>query len=152
MWPFDDHPSYSMAHARRMLTALLLLGALAACAEDRKAPSATKPVNQLLGRWQVVSVGDKVVPHEFIPFWIIDDKHITVTDGAGEQISQNAYTLDYSKEPPQLVMKVDGEKDRIGWYRLKEKDLQILFTINTGEPPKSWDDGSVMVLRRAPKK
>jgi hypothetical protein len=140
-----------MGHALRILIALLLLGTVVAIAEDRKAVAITKPVNQLLGRWQVVSIGEKVVPYEFTPFWIIDDKHVTVNDRAGEQISQNPYTIDKSKEPPRLVMKVDGEKDRIGWYRFKDKDLQILLTINTGEPPKSWDDGSVMVLRSAPK-
>jgi len=139
-----------MGHALRIFTVLLLAGTLVARAEDRKPAATTKPARPLLGRWEVVSIGKKQVPHEFTPIWTIDNEHVTVTDRAGAQISRNAYTIDRSKGPPQLVMKVEGEKDRIGWYRLNDKELQLLLTINTGNPPKSWDDGSIIVLRPVP--
>jgi uncharacterized protein (TIGR03067 family) len=140
---------HSMRHRFRISASLLLLGTFVAHAEERNAATTTKPVSELLGRWRVISISGKPLPPDLTPIWIVDDKHITVTDRAGQEISRSPYIIDRSKEPTQLVMKVDGEKDRIGWYRFKDGKLEILLTVNTGEPPKSWEGGSVMVLSPA---
>lgn len=107
-------------------------------------PHITTQPAALVGRWTVVRVGDKVPPLSLI--WTIDDKAITVTDQKGNRISQNAYTIDKSKNPPEFVMKVDGEKDRVGRFRFVDDHLQIVMTIGTGEAPKSWEDGSSVLF------
>ena len=48
-----------------------------------------------------------------------------------------------------IVMKLKGERDRIGWVEVKDSWMRLLFTVNTGRPPKSWEDGKAMILRRA---
>jgi hypothetical protein len=133
--------------AKILFAFLLLVATVNICAEERKSAPTTQPANPLLGRWEVVSVRQKRIPRELAIFWTVDDDHITVTDRQGERISRNAYRIDRSKDPPHFVMKVTGEKDRIGWFRLKDKELQLLLTVNTGKPPNSWEDGMLMVLR-----
>ncbi len=141
-----------MRHTSRIIPLVLMLAALAVRAEERRPPASTGPTNPLIGRWEVVSIGKRQIARALTPIWGVDASHITVTDREGEPISRNSYSIDRSKEPPELVMKVAGEKDRIGWFRFAGDDLQLLMTINTGEPPTSWEDGNVLVLRRAPKK
>jgi hypothetical protein len=143
----------NMRHVTRIFAALGLCVALLAQAKEVRSPATTRAANPLVGRWelQLRSPDGKPLPRNLALFWIVDATHVKVRDKDGEEISRNPYTIDASKEPPELIMKVEGEPDRIGWYRFEKQQLQILLTVNTGRPPKSWKDGRVMVFRPAPK-
>ena len=136
----------------RFILAPVMLVAALTVHDEQPAASAMRPAGPLLGRWEIVSIGGKVLPGDVPAFWTIDATHVTVTDGQGREISRIPCIIDASKEPPRLVMKVEGEKDRVGRYRFKGEDLELLITLGTGEPPTSWNDGSIMVRRRAAKR
>lgn len=83
-------------------------------------------------------------------FWTFGKDEITVTDNEGKEVTRDKYSVDLTTNPPTFTMKVAGEKDRIGWIRFKGSELQIVLTMLTGKPPKSWDDGMLLVFRPAP--
>lgn len=141
-----------MGHATRIFASLILVTVLVAQATEGP-PATTRAANPLVGRWelQLRSPDNKSLRSDLAVFWVVDAAHITVRDKNGEVISRSPYTIDTSREPPELVMKIEGEPDRIGWYRFEKQELQLLLTVNTGRPPKSWNDGRVMMFRPAAK-
>ena len=130
-------------------TLLILTVAFVAIAGGKQ-PATTQSSDQLQARWQAISIGQKAVPRGLQVFWTFGKDEITVTDNEGNEISRNKYSVDLTTKPPTFTRKVAGEKDDIGWIRFKENELQILLTTNTGKPPKSWDDGILLVFRPAP--
>jgi hypothetical protein len=158
-----------------LLVPLLLTVSSAGCGEPDPAPagpptsatttaavSTTRGVPSrpsLLGRWQVVH--EKPLPPNLELFWTFDETHVTVTDRAGEEMSRNPYSVDEAARPPKLVMRVAGEKDRVGWFRTSVaaapttaaspgEEVELALSVNTGLPPRSWDDGRVVLRRVAP--
>jgi hypothetical protein len=148
----DNGRLNEMGRVTRIFASLALCVALVAQAKEERSPATTRAANPLVGRWemQLRSPDGRPLPRDLAIFWVVDATHVTVKDKDGQEISRNPYTIDTSKEPPELVLKVAGEA-RIGWYRFEKQELQILLSLNTGRPPKSWKDGHVMVFRPASK-
>ncbi|HEX4794489.1 MAG TPA: hypothetical protein VH370_11885 [Humisphaera sp.] len=130
---------------RYILLALLLVHGVVA--RGQQTQPTTNRTNPLIGKWETFTIAGKNLPEEFNLIWTIDDKYITVTDKTGDQITRDAYTISMDASPHTILMKIDGEKDRIGWFEIKDKKLRIILTINTGKPPKSWNDGTVIIFR-----
>jgi hypothetical protein len=128
----------------------LMFPAGATPSNAQRQQATTAPANPLIGRWEGVSIGDKVIPEHLRPFWIFSRDNITVTNGDGERLSRNRYSLEQDKSPRTITISVEGEGDRIGWFEIKERELRLLFTAIPGGPPQSWDEGPVMILRWAP--
>jgi|GEM_PF-5520088 len=128
---------------------LLLIVSMIAMA-GRNQPSTTQSAYPLRGRWQAISIGQKAMPRGLELFWTFGKDEITVTDNEGKEVTRDKYSVDLTTNPPTFTMKVAGEKDRIGWIRFKGSELQIVLTMLTGKPPKSWDDGMLLVFRPAP--
>lgn len=135
-----------------IFTAFLLVTVVTAIirAADPQQPATTQSADQLRGRWQVISIGQKAVPRGLEVFSTFGKDEITVTDNEGNEVSRNKYSVDLTAKPSTFTMKAPGEKDRIGWIRFKGSELQIALTMNTGKPPKSWDNGMLLVFRPAP--
>lgn len=85
-------------------------------------------------------------------YWVIDSKNITVVDKDGKEVSRLPYSLRLDQSPPLLVVQVKGEGDRVGWFKVTGAELRLVVTGMTGKPPKSWEDGTVMIFRRAEEK
>jgi len=128
-----------VAKPRWISPILLLLSAIGACAQQTQ--PATKGINPLLGKWETFTIAGKKLPAELNVIWTIDEKYITVTDKTGDQISRNPYTFSMDDSPHSFRMKIDGELDRLGWFEVKDHELRIVLTVNTGKAPTSWDKG-----------
>lgn len=132
--------------------ALLLLIATVAANAQQPSTSATAPANPLIGRWEINTGGGRPLPAGIRLFWVFDADTISVFDDKGERFSQNPYKLDTSKTPMTFTMKIKCELDRIAWVEIKDNELRMIMTVNTGKAPTSWEIGRVSVFRLAPPK
>ena len=137
----------TLSNTSRLLLLLATLG-LAAC-ETRQTAS-RPPANELVGSWRVVT--DRAVAAGIEIIWTIDDRHIVVTDGGGNQLSRSEYRIDPSQTPKHINMTIRDDKaveDRPGIYRIDDGRLRLAFSVDgSPRPTKFDDDPDALILKR----
>jgi hypothetical protein len=101
----------------------------------------------------MVSMGKKKLPDNVKLFWTFDEHDLVVTVDDGDVVTKSQYSLRKERGHDVIALSEDGKKEpnRFGWYEVKDGQLQIQVTLDTGKPPERWNEGEVMLLRPAPK-
>ncbi|HEX2476923.1 MAG TPA: TIGR03067 domain-containing protein [Lacipirellulaceae bacterium] len=130
----------------RLVLLVATLG-VSAC-ETQQVP--TRPqANELVGSWRVITERVAATGVEII--WKIDDRHIVITDGDGNEISRSEYRIDPSQKPKHINMTIRDDKiveDRPGIYQIADGRLRLTFSVDGSARPTKFDDRYALMLNR----
>jgi hypothetical protein len=139
-----------MARLAASTLVALIVASFATADQPSVAPA---PTNPLVGRWQMVSMGKKKLPDNVRLFWTFDEHNLVVSVDDGDVVTKSQYSLRKERDHDVIALSEDGKKEpnRFGWYEVKDGQLRIQVTLDTGKPPERWNEGEIMILRPAPK-
>ncbi|HEV2296243.1 MAG TPA: TIGR03067 domain-containing protein [Tepidisphaeraceae bacterium] len=113
---------------------------------NSRSVSTPSPPDPLHGSWRVISEPAKAAGIEII--WTIDDRHIVVSDGSGDEISRSEYRTDPSKTPKHIDMAIRdiAAEDRPGIYEIDGRLLRLAFGVAGDPRPTSFDHPQAFTL------